>query len=422
MNQRFKVLFFLKRGKGDNENSLPIYVRVNVDGKSAEWSVQRRCDSSMKWNQKLGRVNGTKEESKTLNTFLDAVQGAIFIIQKEYALRNESVTAEKVRSAVLGKKETQLHTIVGVYKYHNEQFEKLVGLEYSHGTYKKFKSALASLEKFIEWKFKKKDVQLNNVTHSFITDYEFYLKTIQKVQHNSAMGIIKKLKKIVRQCIANDWLDKDPFKSYKITTRETQRNFLLKNELEILQSKEIDIQRLDQVKDIFLFSCYTGLSYSDIMKLTKKDISIGIDGEHWIFTARSKTDTISRIPLLPVARNILEKYSQRADLMNADKLLPNISNQRLNSYLKELSDICRFNKDLTFHCARHTFATTVTLTNGVPIETVGKMLGHKNLRTTQLYAKILDTKISEDMKVLKEKLEKSSRQEGMKSSLNRSII
>lgn len=419
MNQRFKVLFFLKRGKGDNENSLPIYVRVNVDGKSAEWSVQRRCDSTMKWNQKLGRVNGTKEESKTLNAFLDAVQGAIFLIQKEYALRNESVTAEQVRSAVLGKKENQLHTIVGVYKYHNEQFEKLVGLEYSHGTYKKFKSALVSLEKFIEWKFKKKDVPLINVTHSFITDYEFYLKTIQKVQHNSAMGIIKKLKKIVRQCIANDWLDKDPFRSYKITTRETQRNFLLKNELEILQSKHIIIQRLDQVKDIFLFSCYTGLAYSDIMKLNKKDISIGIDGEYWIFTTRSKTDTLSRIPLLPVARNILEKYSQRPDLMNTDKLLPNISNQRLNSYLKELSDICGFNKDLTFHCARHTFATTVTLTNGVPIETVGKMLGHKNLRTTQLYAKILDTKISEDMKVLKEKLEKPYRQEGMKSTSNR---
>jgi len=422
MNQRFKVLFFLKRGKGDNENSLPIYVRVNVDGESAEWSVQRRCDATMKWNRKLGRVTGLKEESKTLNAYLDAIQGAIFLIQKEYALRNESVTAQQVRSSVLGKKDNQIHTLVEVYKYHNEQFKKLVGLEYSHGTYKKFKSALVSLEKFIKWKFAKKDVNLSAVNHSFITDYEFYLKTIQKVQHNSAMGIIKKLKKIVRQCIANEWLDKDPFKSYKITTKDTQRNFLLKSELEILQSKRIIIQRLDQVKDIFLFSCYTGLAYSDIMKLTKKEISIGIDGEHWIFITRTKTDSMSRIPLLPVAKNILEKYSQRPELMSTDKLLPNISNQRLNSYLKELSDICGFNKDLTFHCARHTFATTVTLTNGVPIETVGKMLGHKNLRTTQQYAKILDTKISEDMKALKEKLAKSSQKEERNSSLHRSII
>ena len=143
------------------------------------------------------------------------------------------------------------------------------------------------------------------------------------------------------------------------------------------------------------------------MALTQNNISIGIDGEQWLFTTRTKTDTTSRIPLLPVARNIIEKYSNRPDIINSGNLLPKLTNQRLNSYLKELSDICEFNKTLTFHCARHTFATTVTLTNGVPIETVGKMLGHKSLRTTQIYAKILDTKVSSDMQVLKQKLLKA---------------
>ena len=221
------------------------------------------------------------------------------------------------------------------------------------------------------------------------------------------MENIKKLKKIIRQCVANDWLDKDPFKYYKITPKETHRNFLLKDELELLMNKDFPVQRLDQVRDIFLFSCYTGLSYSDVMMLTQKDISIGIDGEQWIFTKRTKTGTASRIPLSPIARSILEKYSHQPHIMSSGILLPKLSNQRLNSYLKEISDICGFNNELTFHCARHTFATTVTLTNGVPIETVGKMLGHRSLRTTQIYAKILDSKVSSDMNQLKQKLLKA---------------
>lgn len=335
---------------------------------------------------------------------MDAIQGNIFGVQKEYVLRNEPITAEKVRSKILHKNDEKQHSLVEVYKYHNVQFEKLVGLEFSYGTLKKFKTALNSITNFIKWKFNKTDVYLPEVNHKFITDYEFYLKSVQKLQHNSAMSNMKKLKKIIRQCVANDWLDKDPFKSYKITTKETHRNFLLKDELQLLTNKNLHIQRLDQVRDIFLFSCYTGLSYSDVMMLTRKDISIGIDGEQWIFTTRIKTDTASRIPLLPIAKSILEKYSGQQNIVITGRLLPKISNQRLNAYLKEINDICGFNKELTFHCARHTFATTVTLTNGVPIETVGKMLGHKNLRTTQIYAKILDTKVSNDMQQLKEKL------------------
>jgi site-specific recombinase XerD len=406
MNQRFKVLFFLKRGKGCDQKRLPIYVRVKIDNTAAEWSVQRRLDTGSKWNQKLGRVTGTKEESRILNSYLDAIQGNIFTIQKECALRNELICAEEVRAKVLGKKGEKRHNLIEVYTYHNEQFKQLVGKEFSNGTYKKFKSALSSLQSFVEWKFSAKDVPITTVNHNFITDYEFYLKTVQKVQHNSAMGLIKKLKKIIRQCVANEWLDKDPFRSYKITTKETHRNFLLDSELEVLRTKKISVQRLDQVRDIFLFSCYTGLSYSDVMFLSSDDVSIGIDGEKWIFVRRTKTDTASRIPLLPIAKLIIEKYSNHPQTVTAGTLLPRLSNQRLNSYLKEIGDVCGFKKELTFHCARHTFATTVTLTNGVPIETVGKMLGHKDLRTTQLYAKILDDKVSSDMQQLKKRLSK----------------
>ncbi len=406
MSQNFKILFFLKKGRDSNKKSLPIYVRVTINKERAEWTCQRSCEVA-KWNQQTGRALGIKDETKNLNQYLDIIQANIFQAQKEYILRNEPITAAQVRDKVLHKSEEKKYSLVEVYQYHNNQFEKLVGTEFSYGTYKKFKSALKSLKAFLEWKFKKRDVHLNIVNHKFITDYEFYLKTFQKLQHNSAMANVKKLKKIIRLCVANDWMEKDPFRSYKITTKETHRNFLLKDELETLLNKNISVQRLAQVRDLFVFSCYTGLSYTDIMLLTRNDISIGIDGEQWIFTTRIKTDTASRIPLLPIARDILEKYSKQADIIHSGRLLPKLTNQRLNSYLKEISDLCQFKKELTFHCARHTFATTVTLTNGVPIETVSKMLGHKSLRTTQIYAKILDSKVSSDMQVLKQKLSKA---------------
>lgn len=403
MSQNFKILFFLKKGRNANEKSLPIYVRITIEGKRAEWTCQRKCNNNI-WNQQSGRAIGNKDEIKMLNQYLDIIQGNIFAVQKDYALRNEPVTAEKVRAIIRHQTEEKRYTLIEVYQNHNDQFEQLAGTEFSYGTYKKFKSAIKSLKDFLIWKFNKQDVYLEEVNHKFITDYEFYLKTIQNLQHNSAMVYIKKLKKIVRLCVANDWLAKDPFRSYKITTKETHRNFLLKEELDLLLKKSFMIQRLDLVRDIFIFSCFTGLSYSDISILNRHDLSIGIDGEIWIFTKRVKTNTNSRIPLLPVAKEILNKYASHPQVSNSNKLLPIISNQRLNSYLKEITDLCGFKKELTFHCARHTFATTVTLTNGVPIETVGKMLGHKNLRTTQLYAKILDSKVSSDMQNLKKKL------------------
>ncbi len=404
MSQSFKVLFFLKKGKRTNEKLLPVYVRITTNGQRAEWSVQRCCDPN-KWNRQAGRSTGTKEECKTLNAYLDAVQGQILIVQKEYTIRNEIVTAEQVRAAILHTNEYEKqHKLLEVFQYHNDQFAKLVDKEFSNGTYKKFKVAYNFLHAFIEWKYRQQDVYLTEVNHKLISDFEFYLKTEKKQQHNTAMSNIKKLKKIVRICVANDWLDKDPFKSYKITTKETHRNFLLKEELETLMAKPITLQRLEQVRDIFVFSCYTGLSYSDVMLLTPHDINIGIDGEQWIFTTRIKTNTGSRIPLLPVPKKILKKYASHPQVIANHALLPKISNQRLNSYLKEITEICGFHKELTFHCARHTFATTVTLTNGVPIETVGKMLGHKCLRTTQIYAKILDTKVSQDMQALQNRL------------------
>lgn len=403
MSQSFKVLFYLKKGKGKKVGVLPVYVRLTIDGKRVEWSVQQSCEEA-KWNKQSGRMYGAKEEAKKLNLFLDAIQAHIYDVQRDYALRKERITAEQVKLLLTHQGDQKAHTLVEVYQYHNDQFEKLVGIEYSFRTLQKFRTCLRTIKEFLFHQYLRQDILLSMLNHKFLTDYEFYLKTEWKLHHNSAMVCQKKLKKIIRLCVANDWLDKDPFKAYKITSKETHRNFLLKEELDQLINKQVNSERLERVRDIFIFSCYTGLSYADVVELTPADISIGIDGIQWIFTKRAKTDTSSRIPLLPIANDIIQKYKNAPDVLRSGLLLPKLSNQKINDYLKEIAVKCEFNKKLTFHCARHTFATTVTLTNDVPIETVSKMLGHKSIRTTQIYAKILDSKVSSDMQKLRDKL------------------
>ncbi|MBK8088894.1 MAG: integrase catalytic domain-containing protein [Chitinophagaceae bacterium] len=205
-----------------------------------------------------------------------------------------------------------------------------------------------------------------------------------------------------------NWLQKHPFLGYKLKTKQTERPYLSETELKNLEAKEFTIERLAHVRDMFVFSCYTGLAFIDVSNLTKDSITIGIDGERWIYTSRQKTKTASRIPLLPPALAIIEKYKANPQACNKMKLLPIPSNQKVNAYLKEIADLCEIKKQLTFHIARHTFATTVALTNGVPIESVSKMLGHKKLQTTQHYAKILDKKVSADMQPLRDKFKSTS--------------
>jgi site-specific recombinase XerD len=214
---------------------------------------------------------------------------------------------------------------------------------------------------------------------------------------------------VVNIALANDWLMKDPFLKFKGSIKEVERDFLSTEELQSIEDKKFTISRLDEVRDMFVFSCYTGLAYADIAKLSLNEIEIGIDKQKWIYTHREKTETKSNIPLLPKALEIIEKYKNHPECVISGKLLPLRSNQKMNAYLKEIAILCEITKNLTFHSARHTFATTVTLTNGVPIESVSSMLGHKNIRTTQIYAKVVEKKVSEDMKKLKSRLNKNSK-------------
>ena len=281
--------------------------------------------------------------------------------------------------------------------------EKLLGRGYSQGTLQRYQTTFKHLSDFIEIQYKVSDISLNNIDHKFITDFEFYLKTVRNCAHNTAIKYVKNFKKIVRQALANEWIKKDPFINYKPKPKEVIREFLTEDEVQRITEKKLHSERLDQVRDIFVFCCFTGLAYIDVKKLTQDKLVLGIDGDKWIKINRKKTETQSSIPLLPQALEIISKYKDHPESVSKGVLLPVLSNQKYNSYLKEIADLCGISKNLTTHLARHTFATTITLSNGVSIESVSKMLGHKSIKITQHYAKVIDRKVSEDMKVLRQK-------------------
>ena len=401
----FGLLFYLKKPKGYASGERPIYMRITVDCQAKEISVKRGCDPSV-WDIKTGRAQGKRESIKALNAYLDTLQAKVYEAKHLLIQSGKTVTAEGVRNLVQGRKvpEERPRMIMEIFKHHNDQMAALVGREFAAGTMERYHTSLKHTRSFLEWKFKAPDLDIRKLDFELITDYEYWLKSVRHCDHNTTMKYLSNFRKIINRCIRNGWLLRDPFLGFKMTKREVERYPLTEDQLNALKNKTFAMERLTQVRDIFLFCCYTGLAYADIQKLRRSEIVTGIDGEKWIFTKRQKTDSSSHIPILPAAMGILQRYSDHPQAMLRDRVLPVSSNQKMNAYLKEIADVCGIHQNLTFHIARHTFATTVTLSNGVPIETVSKMLGHRNLKTTQHYAKILDRKISLDMLLLKEKL------------------
>ena len=398
MKTNFSLLFYLKKQKNYKSGPAAIYMRITVNGKRSENSTGRECEPS-RWNAHAGRANGTKEVTRALNAYLDDLQKKVYEAHSRLTEADEMITAENIRNKFLGKSE-QPRSLIAIFKDHNRKVEALVGKEYTKGTLTRYQTALKHTIDFLKWKYSLADIDIRKVDHAFLMDFEFYLRSERRCANNSAVKYIRNFGKIIRICIANRWLTYDPFLNYKNKIKTVDRVFLTIEEIQEISDKNMATDRLTQVRDIFLFCCFTGLAYADVKKLHKWDIVTGIDGEKWIVIKRQKTDTPSRIPLLPTATTLIQRYACHPHCENSGRVLPVLSNQKMNAYLKEIADLCGINKELTYHCARHTFATTVTLTNGVSIESVSKMLGHKNLRTTQHYAKILDKKVSADMSIL----------------------
>lgn len=402
MNNAMHLSFQVKKSKKNEFGKAPIYARITINEVRTEFSLKRFIEPD-KWINKAGIAKGNTEEIRALNAHIMAVRTSLFQHYNRLLETGKSINSDAVKNSFFGITEKS-KTIMEVFQYHNDQMKSLVGKEYSFGTHERYATALNHTKEFIEYKYNVSDFPIKQINHEFITEYEYYLKAIRKCSHNTAIKYLTNFKKIMRICLGNGWIDKDPFINYRFQLKEVEREILHQHELQAIADKEFATSRLEQVRDVFLFCCFTGLAYSDVKKLTKDHIIIGIDGERWIKVNRTKTDTRSSIPILPMAQAILDKYANHPKCCAEKRVLPVGSNQKMNDYLKEIAAVCEIEKNITFHIARHSFATTVTLQNDVPIESVSKMLGHKSIRTTQHYAKVLDKKVGNDMALLKEKM------------------
>lgn len=384
-----------------------LFARVTVCGERAEISLNRKVTVEL-WDDGNLLRNQKKAEAIELNKLIDLKRQEIRECYYQLKTEKKEITATAIKNRLLGVDEEASKSLLEVFKYHNDQVKGLIGKDFALTTYKKFCVTYNKVAAFIKFTYKKSDLLLSALNYKFITDFEYYLKTEDKLSNNSTMSYIKNLKKIVILSVKNEWIKKNPFAAYTCRIEETEKEILHDRDIELLKAKKFPSIRLEQVRDIFLFSCYTGYAYSDVLALNPSHIGIGLDGERWIFTKRMKTDNRSNVMLLPEALALIEKYKDHPDCVRKDRLFPVRSNQKYNDYLKEVADLCGINIPLTTHIARHTFATTITLANDVPIESVSSMLGHKSLRSTQVYAKIAQKKLSNDMKALRERLSKVS--------------
>lgn len=401
MNNILFLSFQVRTSKKNDLGKAPIYCRIQVNGLRSEFSLNKWIEPT-KWIAKAGVAKGHTEDVKTLNSHLASVRSRLQFLFDRLMINENEVTPEMLRNAFCGNT-PKGKTICEVFEYHNKQMKTLINKDFSFGTYERYCTALNHTKAFLLHKFNLSDYPVNKVNHEFIADFEFYLKTEKDCSHNTAIKYLTNFKKIMRLCLGNGWIDKDPFVNYRFQLVEVEREILLEHEMQKIIEKQFPTSRLEQVRDIFIFCCFTGLAYSDVKKLNRFHVNMGIDGEQWIKINRTKTDTRSSIPLLPIPTAILARYVDHPKCVSENTLLPVYSNQKMNAYLKEIAAVCEIDKTISFHTARHSFATTVTLQNDVPIETVSKMLGHKSIKTTQHYAKVLDKKVSSDMALLKEK-------------------
>ena len=397
MQNLLSILFYIRKKGVSNPSLATIYLRITVNGIRAEVSTMRKVTIS-KWNAKANKVTGYTLEAKQTNRQLDIIKNRIYEIY--HCLINddlESVSASRIKDEYVGINKNR-KSILEMFEEHNGKMERLVGKDFSYRTLQRYTTTKKHLAKFIKDTYSLEDYPVKKIDVKYINSFIYFLKANQNLSHNSALKYLAYFKKIVRMAYANGWLERDPFYNFKLRPKTIDKEYLSNNEILKLIQADFSIPRLEHVRDVFVFSCYTGLAYVDVAKLQHNDIVIGIDGKKWIKLNRTKIKTLSSIPILPIAEQIISKYASLS--INGNKLLPVYTNQRTNGYLKEIADLTGITKKLTFHMARHTFATTVTLSNGVPIESVSKMLGHTSLKTTQHYAKVLDIKLSKDMNEL----------------------
>ncbi|WP_430905713.1 site-specific integrase [Maribacter sp. 2-571] len=400
----FSILFWIYGSRADGNNSSNIYARITLNGQKLNFSVKRKINVDS-WDSKRQRARGNSEKSRAINYYLDEVKSELVSAYSDLKAESKVITPQLIKARFFGD-DKKNQSLRDVFKYHNDK----MGSKLARKTLCHYKTSQKYILEYIKAEYNKEDMYLQDLDYEFVLGFESFLRSYQprhyqgSIGNNAVMKHIQRLRRMVTLAYHMEWLERDPFVKFKPKLEKKEREFLTEKELERIEQFSTSIERLAVVKDLFVFGCYTGICYGDIMDLNKHSIVTGIDGNLWLMANRNKTGTPFKIPILPVAEKLIHKYQNHHRTHFNGKLLPSISNQKLNSYLKEVADLCDIEKNLTFHMARHTFATTVTLTNGVPIETVSKLLGHTKLATTQIYARVIERKLSADMMVLKKKL------------------
>lgn len=402
----FSTLFLVQSSRAINDEAL-LYARITVNGKRIDISLKRKIPLQL-WDSTKKKARGNSREARQINQYLAQVQTQLFQCYQDLKFKGELITAKLIKEIYLGEDENS-KTLQNILEYHTSKTKST----FASGTVRNFGVTERYINKFLNKHLNTTDVYLNKLDYKFICDFENFLHCYWPKGHPKAMGNntimkhIQRLRKMVTLAFHLEWIDKDPFVRWKPTYEKTDRPYLTENELSNIESYPFSIERLERVKDLFVFSCYTGIAYIDLMNLTKNNILKGIDGNDWIFTNRQKTKSSVKVPLLEKAQFLINKYQDHPMCQITETLFPKITNEKVNFYLKEIANAVGLKKNLTFHMARHTFATTVTLSNGVPIETVSKLLGHSKIASTQIYARVIERKVSDDMQKLKEQLLKA---------------
>lgn len=398
MNQEdVKVAFYLKKNETNTEGRCPVMGRLTVGRSESVFSAKMLAPLSL-WTS--GRAKGKSTETVEINRRLDELRASAISIYREQSAVRERVTAEEVKCLLLGMAFGQ-ETLLGYFRSHIEYFEKRVGVNRTAKSADTYRCAYEHVERFLSKRFRLSDIPFSALDRSFIDKFDLYLRTERKLAPNTIVLYMSRLHTVINKAIAAGIITADPFAGYEPPRPERKRRYLTKEELKRLMTTPLSVPRLYLVRDLFLFSCYTGISYGDMCRLTTANLETAEDGTVWIKATREKTNVEFEIPLLDLPRHIINKYR---DIMPDGRLLPMYGNSELNKGLKLLAAVCGIDRKLTFHMARHTYATEITLSHGVPMETVSRMLGHSRVDTTQIYAQVTDNKIDADTQSLDKRI------------------
>lgn len=387
----YNLSFIVRPSKVNKVGKAPIEVLITLGDERVVFSTGKLV-AIESWNKDKQCVRGVNPEAVSLNEYLKNMRVRIYDEELKLVKHGFAVTATLLRDALLNKVELiKEETILGIYRKHNELQFKQIGMGVSKGTYANSKHGLNLLEKFINDTYNRDDVFLRELNRDFIEEFRIWLLTEHQLSHNGAVKYLALLKKVVNRAVANNKMSFNPFATYRLERQTVSPDFLTEEELRKIINFNSPLPRLEQTRDIFLFACYTGLSYIDVKTLKPEHLERDKQGRMWIKKHRVKTGVLSRIPLLPSAKMLLDKYAGNETLM------PIFSPKDINLFLKDIAILCNIDKRITYHTARHTFASTVTLANNVSLIVVSKMLGHSNVRMTEHYAKLVDTCIGEEM-------------------------